>query len=142
MRGKITSWTRLRGGGLGAYGLEPDLGLVLKRRGLRPDTYRPPIIRRLYADPEAAQTKNPISRETGFSCFGGDKRSRTADLFIANEALYQLSYIPKSGAKGNKFIGVCQEGKWNPVAQSLVRSSFRRLRDSRSKGFVAFGLSG
>lgn len=30
--------------------------------------------------------------------FGGDKESRTPDLFIANEALYQLSYIPKSGA--------------------------------------------
>jgi hypothetical protein len=26
---------------------------------------------------------------------GGDKRIRTADLLIANETLYQLSYTPK-----------------------------------------------
>jgi hypothetical protein len=35
-------------------------------------------------------------------CFGGDKESRTPDLFIANEALYQLSYIPKSGQEMKK----------------------------------------
>lgn len=29
---------------------------------------------------------------------GGAERNRTADLFIANEALYQLSYSPPWGA--------------------------------------------
>ncbi len=28
---------------------------------------------------------------------GGAERDRTADLFVANEALYQLSYSPKDG---------------------------------------------
>ena len=28
--------------------------------------------------------------------FGGDERDRTADLFVANEALSQLSYTPKT----------------------------------------------
>ncbi len=28
------------------------------------------------------------------SCFGGDKRIRTAGLLVANETLYQLSHIP------------------------------------------------
>ncbi len=31
-----------------------------------------------------------------FLFFGGDKRIRTAGLLVANEALYQLSHIPKS----------------------------------------------
>lgn len=32
-----------------------------------------------------------------YQLYSGDERSRTADLFLAKEALYQLSYIPNSG---------------------------------------------
>jgi hypothetical protein len=31
---------------------------------------------------------------------GGPDRDQTDDLFVANEALYQLSYRPKNGTRG------------------------------------------
>ena len=34
----------------------------------------------------------------GFEKAGGDEGIRTPDLLVANEALYQLSYIPNRGA--------------------------------------------
>ncbi len=34
---------------------------------------------------------------SGLACFGGDRRDRTADLLIANQTLYQLSYAPEGG---------------------------------------------
>ena len=38
---------------------------------------------------------------------GGAERNRTADLLIANEALYQLSYGPQEGAElGVRWISV------------------------------------
>ena len=36
----------------------------------------------------------------------GAKRNRTADLFIANEALYQLSYSPCAGRKYTQSEGM------------------------------------
>ena len=39
---------------------------------------------------------------------GGDKRIRTAGLLVANEALYQLSHIPKRIINYIPFFVVCQ----------------------------------
>jgi hypothetical protein len=47
-------------------------------------------------DPTVRKTKEPPP-ERGFF-FGGDERDRTVDLLLAKQALYQLSYIPISGA--------------------------------------------
>ena len=41
--------------------------------------------------------------------FGGDKRIRTAGLLVANEALYQLSHIPKNAFYYIAFFGFCQQ---------------------------------
>ncbi len=39
----------------------------------------------------------PSGKRLGFSCDGGDKRDRTADLLNAIQALSQLSYTPIGG---------------------------------------------
>ena len=40
--------------------------------------------------------------------FGGDNEIRTRGLLVANEALYQLSHIPKALDNYTFFFGVCQ----------------------------------
>lgn len=51
-----------------------------------------------FTSPPAAKTKNPGPRGPGFPSSGAEE-SRTPDLFIANEALYQLSYRPITSSK-------------------------------------------
>jgi hypothetical protein len=46
--------------------------------------------------PELLQVTVDNAVTRGF--FGGDERDRTVDLLLAKQALYQLSYIPISGA--------------------------------------------
>ena len=63
-----------------------------------------PLPRKLLPEVEKPPARNlvrgSVKRKTprlpkGFSKNGGRKRSRTAGLVIANDALYQLSYTPK-----------------------------------------------
>ena len=54
--------------------------------------------------------KKTKDRHESCPCFfGGDKRIRTAGLLVANEALYQLSHIPKSELYYILFIFFCQQ---------------------------------
>ena len=49
---------------------------------------------------------SPIGTMAGFglSCFGGDKRDRTADLLTASQTLSQLSYTPMSDTFASRLI--------------------------------------
>jgi hypothetical protein len=69
--------------------------------------------------------KNP-RRSEGFF-FGGDERDRTVDLLLAKQALYQLSYIPISGANS------LAQPK-SPVAQITVASKKTRELPIHSSG--------
>ena len=55
---------------------------------------------------------------------GGGERTRTADFYVANVALYQLSYTPEGGASVPK--GPDLPARRN-AASSVVRRSLRRL---------------
>lgn len=63
----------------------------------------------------------------GMEAGGGDERSRTADLRVANAALSQLSYIPCGGA-GNRTLNLAVMGRalW-PI--ELLRPSWLRGLD-------------
>ncbi len=54
----------------------------------------------------------------GFS-FGGDKGTRTPDLFDANEALSQLSYIPKARGVYSPWPGTVKRERPNVLSEKL-----------------------